>query len=234
LKAIHTGSLYQEISLMIPFPVPIPIPFNSTTYTFIARGQALKLVRCENCSTEYVYALEREGEGVGTADLLVGDDRAAQTRAKTDAREALHAYLQNDFDAVPCPACGHYQRHMLSKLYESSPKLQAARLGALAGGILGVIVALSRSLAHLQYPGDHTLGRMVLAWVAAMVLGLLAVGLGMVERSRVRRFDPNAGDCQARIKEGRRRAVTRAEFIAAQRQAAAPPEREADTGAEPG
>jgi len=48
------------------------------------------------------------------------------------------------------------------------------------------------------------------------VFVLIVVGLGVVERSRDRWFDPNAGDRQARIAEGRRRAVTRAEFEAVQ------------------
>ena len=58
------------------------------------------------------------------------------------------------------------------------------------------------------------------AW-AQVLLGVgvaLGVGLAAVERSRARRFDPNAEDQQARIERGRSRAVTRSEFEARQRE----------------
>jgi hypothetical protein len=96
----------------------------------------------------------------------------------------------------------------------------------------GAVGALSWSLTYLQRPSDHALGRMAAAWALLAVLGLLSVGLSVAERSRARRFDPNAEDRQARIAKGRSRAVTRAEFEAAQQreQGAGAP----DPGAEAG
>ena len=45
----------------------IPIVVFWTKYTAILHGRVVKLVPCENCSTEYVYVLERESAGVGTS-----------------------------------------------------------------------------------------------------------------------------------------------------------------------
>ena len=53
----------------------------------------------------------------------------------------------------------------------------------------------------------------------SLLLAVLAAtgrGLKAVERSRASRFDPNTEDQQTRIAKGRSRAVTRAEFDAAQ------------------
>jgi hypothetical protein len=211
----------------------IPIPVVWTKYTATVRGRVLKLVPCENCSTEYVYVLEREGEGVGTSVYLLNEG-GAEDHAASAAEDALRQYLENDFDPVPCPACGHYQRHMFPKLYEPAPWLQAARLAVLAAGSVAAVVAVYWTVTYLQ-PGGHALGRMAAGWAALAVLGLLGAGFGTVERSRARRFDPNAGDRQARIEEGRRRAVTRAEFEAAQERerGAGAPDRGAEAGADP-
>lgn len=43
----------------------IPVVVFRTKHTATVGGRVLKLVPCENYSTEYVYVLEREGLGVG-------------------------------------------------------------------------------------------------------------------------------------------------------------------------
>jgi hypothetical protein len=53
---------------------------------------------------------------------------------------------------------------------------------------------------------------MVAAWSASLLLCLIGLGLSAVNKYRVRRFDPNLEDQQARIAIGRSRAITRAEF----------------------
>ncbi len=45
----------------------IPVVVFRTKHTAKVGGRDLKLVPCENCSTEHVYVLEREGSGVGTS-----------------------------------------------------------------------------------------------------------------------------------------------------------------------
>ncbi len=194
----------------------IPIPVIWTKYTATLRGRVLKLVPCENCSTEYVYVLEREGQGVGTSVYLLNDD-GAQEHAAAAAEDTLREYLENDFDPVPCPACGHYQRYMFPKLYKvTSPWLPAAQFAVLVAGSLDAVGALYWSLTYLQHSTNHALVSLVATWSLLAILGLLGVGLAAIERSKARRFDPNTDDQQARIEKGRSRAVTRAEFEASQ------------------
>ncbi len=112
-----------------------------TKHTATLNGQVLKLVPCENCSTEYVYVLEREGTGVGMSGYSL-NDKEARNSAALSADESLHEYLANDFDAVPCPVCGHYQRYMFPKLYETKSLLgPVAKLVTLALGCLDAIGA---------------------------------------------------------------------------------------------
>lgn len=191
------------------------IPVVWTQYTATASGRVLKLVPCEYCSTEYVYVLEREGEGAGTSLYWLNED-GAQTQAASGAEDTLRQYLENDFDPVPCPVCGHYQRYMFPKLYSGSPLIQLARLVIVVLGCAGALAALYWTVICLQSPGDRARARMIANWSLLAVLGLLGVGLGALERARARRFDPNSEDQQARIEKGRLRAVTRAEFEAAQ------------------
>jgi hypothetical protein len=192
----------------------IPVVVVWSKYTATVQGRVLKLVPCESCSTEYVYVLEREAEGVGNSVYLLNED-GARDHAEAAADDTLRDYLANDFDPVPCPACGHYQRSMFPKLYETrSPWRPAAMLAVLAAGCLDAVVGLYWTVAYLQHPTDRGLGRVVAAWSLFAALGLAGGALALAERARVRRFDPNSEDQQARIAKGRSRAVTRAEFEA--------------------
>jgi hypothetical protein len=204
----------------------VPIPVFWTKYTATMHGRVLKLVPCENCATEYVYVLEREGSGVGTSVYLLNDE-GARGHATSAAGDTLQSYLENDFDPVPCPACGHYQRYMFPKLLETKSLWgPAIMLVVLLLGCLDAVSALYWSVAYLQHPNDHALGRMALAWSTLLLLCLIGFGLWLGKKVRIRRFDPNLEDQQARITKGRSRAVTRAEFEKAQQG-----ERGAETGA---
>jgi hypothetical protein len=193
----------------------IPIPVVWTNYTATASGRVVKLVPCEHCSTEYVYVLERQGEGAGTSFYLMNEG-GAQVHAADAAQDTLRQYLENDFDPVPCPVCGHSQRYMFPKLYTGSPSIQLARLAVLVLGCVAALGALYWTITYAERAGERTLARMVANWSLLGTLGLIGVGLGAVERAKARRFDPNLEDQQARIEKGRVRAITRAEFEAAQ------------------
>lgn len=195
----------------------IPVVVVWTKYTATVGGRVFKLVPCENCSTEYVYVLEREGTGVGTSVYLLNDE-GAQTHAAEAAEDTLRQALENDFDPVPCPACGHYQRFMFPKLMEDrslwGPIARAAALGV---GVFAAVAGAYWTLAYLGQPGNTARWRMVTAWTIVAAAGLIGALLAAAGRARERRFDPNTGDPQPRIAEGRRRALTRAEFEASQR-----------------
>ena len=195
----------------------IPIIVIWTNYTAVVDGRVAKLVPCENCQTEYVYTLEREACGSGTS-LYYLDEGGAQERAGSNATEALREYLANDFDPIPCPTCGHYQRFMFPKLYSSKSGWSvAATVLLLAVGGVAAISALMGTIGYIDPPRNGDLLRLGLAWLVLVVCGLIGAGLSAAEQERVRRFDPNVGDPAARIAMGRSRAVTRAEFEAARR-----------------
>ncbi len=203
----------------------IPIVVYWTEYTATVNGRILKLVPCENCTTEYVYALEREGRGFGTSAYMLNEE-GAQTHAESAAKDSLQSYLQNDFDPVPCPACGHYQRYMFPKLIETKSLASlVAMLAVLIIGCLDGLAALKWSIDYLQEPSDRAFERMVVTW--SIFLPLCCIGFAMVllQKNRDRRFDPNVEDRQDRIAKGRSRAITRVEFEIAQQRA-----REAGTG----
>jgi hypothetical protein len=195
----------------------IPVVVSWTKYTATLHGRVLKLVPCGSCSTEYVYVLEREGTGVGTSVYSLNDE-GARDNAASAAEESLREYLENDFDPVPCPVCGHYQRYMFPKLYKPrSPWLTVAQLAVMVLGFLDAVGVLYWTVTYFQRPSDHSLGRMAASWLLLAALVLIGGGLSAIERSRARRFDPNTTeDQQTRIEKARSRAVTRAEFEAAQ------------------
>jgi hypothetical protein len=176
------------------------------------QGSALKVVRCENCSTEYVYVLERQGMGAGVSMYMLNNEGAAEN-ATSGARESLTSALENDFDPVPCPACGHYQRYMFPKLAEGKwPGLQVLMFLVLLCGCLTAAIALYCSAAYLLGPDDHQFRNMVRAWSVLLSLCAAGLGLSLIRRSRLRHFDPNLQDQEARFALARSRAVIRAEF----------------------
>jgi hypothetical protein len=192
------------------------IPIIWTEYTATVNGRLLKLVPCEDCGTEYVYVLERESTGSAICPYSVlGEDD--QGRLVSSAEESVRQYLANDFDPVPCPVCGHYQRYMFPKLYE--PRFLSSVVAPAAAFVVGglaVVSAMFWGLTYLQRPDDRALWRLVATCAGLAVAGLGGFGLRALERARVRRFDPNVEDQMVRIARGRCRAVTRAEFEASQ------------------
>ncbi len=72
----------------------IPVVVFWTKYTATLNGQFLKLVPCENCATEYVYVLEREGTGVGTSVYALNDDGARDHAVLTSDEEKILAWVR--------------------------------------------------------------------------------------------------------------------------------------------
>jgi hypothetical protein len=195
----------------------IPVVVFWTEYTATVGGRVLKFVRCENCPTEYVYVLEREGEGFGTSVYLLNED-GAERNALSAAEDTLRQALENDFDPVPCPRCGHYQKFMFPKLLEDeSPWRAAAHVAVLVIGALAAVIGSYWTWAYVVRPTDGALWRMIAAWAVVAAAAVAGAALAAARRARERQFDPNDGDRDTRIAEGRRRAITRAEFDAGQR-----------------
>ena len=193
------------------------IPIVWTEYTATLQGRILKLVPCENCSTEYVYVLEREGIGCGKSLYMLNDEGALQ-HAQASAEEALQSYLENDFEPISCPTCGHYQKYMFPKLYDGGPAwIQVARLVSLVAGCLIGIGVFYWGVMYLQRPGDRAFWGLAVTLTLLAALGLISYVLSVRERAESHRFNPNTEVQHARIEKGRSRASTRAEFEAALR-----------------
>jgi hypothetical protein len=170
----------------------IPVVVFWTQYTATVGGRVLKFVPCEGCGTEYVYTLHRDAVGVGTDVYLMNP--GAEGHALSAAEDSLRQALENDFDPVPCPACGHYQPYMFPKLLtDRSPWAALAAVAALGTGILGALVAAYWTVAYLGQPTDAALWRMVGAWSVVVVSGLVGAIVASARRAREQRFDPNAG-----------------------------------------
>ncbi len=90
------------------------IPYG-TRYSRTAHGSKTKGVVCENCSTLYVYRLERSSTGSGSS-LLWSDNAGAKSRADLQAIENLSMELTLGIDPVACPTCGWLQKPMRSLL----------------------------------------------------------------------------------------------------------------------
>ena len=195
------------------------IPIVWTNYTATIPGRVLKLVPCENCSTEYVYVLEREWEGAGTTVYGLNHE-GALGHAVAAAEDTLQQYLANDFDPVPCPACGHYQRYMFPKLLPNSKGcgLLTVTFAVIGIGLIAVGSACYHSINYLDRPSDEDLWNLVTPWSVFLLMCLVGLGLWIRQSRKIRRFDPNLADQQARIAIGRSRAITRAEFEKLQRE----------------
>ena len=191
----------------------IPIVVFWTKYTAIVQGRVVKLVPCESCSTEYVYVLERQSSGVGTSVYALSDDSAVE-HAKSAAEDTLQSYLANDFDAVPCPVCGHYQKYMFPKLLETRSLWgPLAFLVVFFIGCLAAAATVFCSVAYLREPSDYVFSRLISAIAVLLIDCPIVIALLAIKRARLRRFDPNLVEGQeVRLQKGRGRAVTKIQF----------------------
>jgi hypothetical protein len=160
-------------------------------------GAVLKEVKCEQCSTEYVYLLQR------TARVAEHCSRQALERK---AERALQFQLATGFDLVPCPVCGWYQSAMVRR------EKRRAGEGLWIGGVvaaalspvpLGVALLL---LAIALFPNGTPAPPPEAIAVPFTLGGLCLVtslGLWIAARIRSARYNLNAADQDERIQLGR-------------------------------
>jgi hypothetical protein len=156
------------------------------------RGSTFKHVHCEGCGEDYVYELERK-----------------ITAGNREARAALRRALNRAYDVVPCPACGHYQEHMLKK----ARKKHGSWMNA--AGLVMIIPVPILLLLTLLFTGPPK--PMPPAVIASMLVvsGLLFIsGLGLLVTKAIRssHFDPNSADPERRKELGRSRAYLQSEL----------------------
>lgn len=190
----------------------IPIYVSWQHFSATVAGRSVKFVACENCSTEYVYVLEREARGGGTTMYHLNEEGARQD-AQSAADETLSAVLANDFDPVPCPACGHYQRHMFPKLLETKGAGGVVlTVAVMMGACLAGIGMLYWTVNYLQSPNDYAFGRILVTGSILLALSLVGFGLSLLKKRRIRNFNPNLVNQEDRLAKARSRAITRAEY----------------------
>ena len=169
--------------------IPIPIPMGVKRIAAV-RGAVWKFVSCGQCRERYAYLVELEATGEDH-DVLFLDAAASVQRARAQAAQNLLTKGQNCVLPVPCPSCGYYQEDM-SRMLKEEVSINALQIAGV------VIVALS--LVPLAFSFTN-------GWV--LTLALAAAGLGLLGYGYVVafRFDPNAGDPEARKTLGRKYAV---------------------------
>src|SRR5262245_372591 len=83
------------------------------------RGSVLKCISCQQCRTQYAYAMDLEAEGE-EYDLLFLDPYGSVDRAKQKAWENLQRKRGNTVLPIPCPNCGTYQDDMVRGLKDGA------------------------------------------------------------------------------------------------------------------
>jgi hypothetical protein len=186
-------------------------------YTVTLSGSVLKVLRCEQCGTEYGYQMTRSAQGGGTS-LLFLDNQGAQDRAAQAASARLVAKLENSCDPVPCPQCGWYQAEMI-------PRVRRLRYRWLqnTGIALFPISAFLVMAAAIIHAANERQARLpVFVWVfwGVVILGFLAaIALLILYYRLSARYDPNREDVEHRKRAGLARALTGTSLAQARRPA---------------
>ena len=127
--------------------------------------------------------------------------------AITNAHTGLANVLYQAIEPVPCPKCGHYQQYMIPvarKRHRRWMNLAAIIFGVLSGiGFLAFVIYQTAN-----HSPDAPEALMVLAACVAVV-----IAIPITRRLIARRWDPNAGDVQARISLGLSLALTKDEYL---------------------
>ena len=177
-------------------------------YEKVVRGSAVRVVLCENCQTEFVYVVSRQGHGDGVSILFL-DNKGAQDRARTQAGADLQRELTRGQDPIPCPDCGWYQRSMIPFLR------QAHRRGmGIAGALLLCLAAHLLVFSVGAWFGDGPAYKDLAHFLAHACGWLTSVGLGLIliRKLLAGRIRPNEGDPEARKDLGRRLAMRMDDF----------------------
>jgi len=197
----------------------IPIPVGQK-YTATMSATVPKLVKCEQCSTDYVYHLKRKAVGEGTS-LLFLNNKGAKGSAQAEARKRLLKVLARSCEPVPCPACGHVQEHMIPR----ARQLRCRWVGKAAlylfpsGCLLGLAAAGVLTLTMSNAGREGWTASYVIWMIIGAMAGLTAAAgviaslvLPVWRYFSCRRYDPNTEKVEVRKARGQSLAVTKTEF----------------------
>jgi hypothetical protein len=170
----------------------------------VARGQTTKVVRCEACKQSYTYELKRTGYGVAD-EASVGAYSLAEQRAEAD----LQQLLATGIEVIPCPACGWYQSNMIPEAQRRHRRWMLYAGQCLTIGLIPVaVIPTSINVTYADNGTGPPIPWPIFAAGAAGLVGLLAVGIGMLWKYNLRQsYDPNREDVEARKRYGQSRAT---------------------------
>lgn len=161
-------------------------------------GRGWKLIRCEYCHNEFAYEIVRSATGFSNSPYML-DNQEAQQESAHIAQERVQAELEQGIDAVPCPHCGNYQRHMFS-LARSAHRAWIGLLGLAL--LVGSLFAAVFWLIGMRY-----------ALHAAISTGCAAILLIVVKKSISSQYDPNNADqCEERKTFAKTKTISGAEL----------------------
>jgi Zn ribbon nucleic-acid-binding protein len=181
----------------------IPIGSNITA---TVKGRFPKEVECVECQHHYVYFIEREASGAGFSALSLFDQGATRKATERAERE-LAKKFENEVDIVPCPECGTIQPEMVDearRLRYRWMKITGICLAPLAIMLLPISLSMSKSY--------NDRGIFLVFMSITVLAGLLSIGLPLAKFLMNRDYDPNEQPAKARIKQGRKRAISFEEF----------------------
>jgi hypothetical protein len=171
-----------------------------------------KAVRCEQCSTEFVYKMICQAESTG-ASLYALDDQGAKARASRRAREQVQAGLASECAPVPCPQCGWYQRHMIPRA-RTLYKRWMVKAGGVMIPISVLLLAVLYVLTFGGRQGEPLLAPVLLGvgWGVGGLLAAIGPGLLIARYVLASRYTPNREPAQTRKQLGQSLALRREEF----------------------
>ncbi len=175
-------------------------------YTAKLRGMRPKFVSCEACGLEYVYFVERSATAKDSNLLFLnpGAKKSAERRAEKELNEKLDEAEK----AIPCPGCGHVQKHMFAEARRRrfGHALGLAKAATFGGGSSAAFMVMPL----LIYFKDGTIGALVTALVYGP-LAVLAFCWGVrkwIRTARIaREYDPNSEELAGRLERGREEAI---------------------------
>jgi hypothetical protein len=199
--------------------VPIPYAMN---YTSTVQARIPKLVACEQCTFEYVYIMERTGQGSGTSMLFL-DNSGAQDRATTSAHDEVRMKLERSCDPVPCPSCGWYQQQMVTRARYLRYRWMT-NTAVVSFIFSGFFLLFAVGFTGLQ---GHRASFLTLAcvWAIFGAAASLTVLCPVLKWRWSRRYNPNNEDAETRKQLGQERALSKDDFLKLLH------ERQADEGA---
>jgi hypothetical protein len=151
----------------MPFYLPIP---RGTHHVAKATATVPRFVMCEECGHGYGYWLTRTGYGHAYEHWgFIPAERL--DRFVTDAEVEVEQKLKTACEAVPCPECGWYQRHMRDRAREERYGwLLWAGIGAAIVGVF-LLMSLGGMAAMVVEKYLHN-GAIVLVMRAFLLLAL--------------------------------------------------------------